>query len=216
VFFFRSCTPQRAPPPATGETKPSRSGRLLALVRKLIDYGRELATTVRQRVTADPSFARTSFGTADLAVIVARIGRALLLAQVLEARVLNRAVALDKGRRPRCARSAPSPKAPASPPAGAAEPLLAQLPTAEQIAAEIRRRPIGAVIAEIYLNLGIQPSHELWLDVKEAMLEFGGSLVKLLNEIFDRTLGPIPSARSLSPPPAPAVQSPAPSGTGPP
>jgi hypothetical protein len=202
--------------PAQADTQPSRSGRLLALVRKLITYGRELAATVRQRVAADPSFAGTSFGTADLAVIVARIARALLLAQALEARVLNRATAFDKGPRPRCARSAPRREPPASPPAATAEPPLAQLPTVGQIAAEIRRRPMGAVIADIYLNLGILPSHPLWREVQDAMREFGGSLAKLLKDMFDRTFGPIPSARSLRPPPAPALQSLTPSGTGPP
>ncbi len=69
--------------PIQSDTQPSRSGRLLAFIRKLIDYGKELATTVRQRVASDPIFARTSFGTADLTVIFARITRALLLAQAL-------------------------------------------------------------------------------------------------------------------------------------
>ncbi len=198
------------------EPQPSRSGRLLALVRKLIDYGRELAATVRQRVASDPSFARTSFGTSDLAVIFARITRGLQLAQALEARVLSRAAALDKGPRACRARSTPPAKPTASPPVEAAEPHLAQLPTAEQIAAEVRRRPIGAVIADIYRNLGIPPSHPLWRDVQHAMLEFGGSLARLLNDIFDRTFGPIPRGRSLSLAPAPALPSQAPSGTGPP
>jgi hypothetical protein len=130
--------------------------------------------------------------------------------------VLTRAAALDKRPGPRRARSTPRPRPSASPPAEAVEPCLAQLPTAEQIAAEVRRRPIGAVIAEIYLNLGILPSHPLWREVERAMLEFSGSLAKPLNDIFDQTLGPIPSARSLSPAPAPALPSPAPSSTGPP
>ncbi len=201
--------------PTQPDIQPSRSGRLLAFIRKLIDYGRELAATVRQRVAAEPNFARTGFGTADLAAIIGRIARGLLLAQALEARVLRRAAWLDKGPRPRKPRSEPKPKPSASPPADETEPpepRLAGLPTAEQIAAEVRRRPIGAVIAEIYLSLGILPSHPLWLDVKEAMHEFGGSLTKLLKNIFDRTFGPIPSVRSLSPTPEPLT----PSGTGPP
>jgi hypothetical protein len=38
------------PNPATlGEDKPSRFGRLIDVVRKLIDYGRELATTLQRR-----------------------------------------------------------------------------------------------------------------------------------------------------------------------
>jgi hypothetical protein len=34
-------------------TQPSRSARLLDLVRKLIDYGKELATTLRERASSD-------------------------------------------------------------------------------------------------------------------------------------------------------------------
>jgi hypothetical protein len=41
----------------TPTTEPSRSGQLLGLIRKLIDYGRELVATVRGRIAADPSFA---------------------------------------------------------------------------------------------------------------------------------------------------------------
>ena len=107
-----------APQPTTQpDPQPSRSGRLLSLIRKLIDYGTALAATVRQRVAADPIFARTGFGTADLAVIFARIVRGLHLAQALEARVLRRAAWLDQGPRPRTARPAPKPRPPASPPA---------------------------------------------------------------------------------------------------
>ncbi|HME20220.1 MAG TPA: hypothetical protein VKI44_02440 [Acetobacteraceae bacterium] len=44
----------------TPTTEPSRSGRLLSLVPKLIDYGRELAATLRQRTAAEPIFAGAS------------------------------------------------------------------------------------------------------------------------------------------------------------
>src|SRR5271169_7026398 len=93
-----------APAPTT--TEPSRSGRLLNLVRKLIDYGREIAATIRQRTVTEPLFATIRFGTTDLALILARIARGLLLADALEARVLRRAAHLDAGRRPGRARSA--------------------------------------------------------------------------------------------------------------
>src|SRR5271167_766513 len=97
-----------APAPTT---QPSRSGRLLSLVRKLIDYGRELAVTLRQRTAAEPFFAKACFGTTDLALILARIIRGLRLADALEARVLQRAAHLDAGRRPARARSAARPPA---------------------------------------------------------------------------------------------------------
>ncbi len=207
------------PSPTTAETKPSRSGRLLALVRKLIDYGRELAATIRERVAAEPIFARTRFGTADLEVILARIAHGLQLAQALEARVLSRAAALDKGPRPPRARSAPRPEPSASPPAETTEPCLAGLPTAEQIAAEVRRRPIGAVIAEIYYNLGLMPSDPLWREVHEAMLRFGGSFVRLFRDILDRVYpraARLLSANKRARSPGLSLQPDAPSGTGPP
>ncbi len=90
------------------------------------------------------------------------------------------------------------------------------LPTSEQIGAEVRRRPIGAVIADICRDLGITASHPLWRELRVIIIRYGGNLTRLVKDILDRTLGPLPSARSLGPAPAPALPSPAPSGTGPP
>ena len=113
-----SATDAASQPTTQPDPQPSRSGRLLTLIRKLIDYGTALVATVRQRVAADPIFAKTSFGTSDLAVIFARIARGLHLAQALEARVLRRAVWLDKEPRPRTARPAPKPRPTPSAPSG--------------------------------------------------------------------------------------------------
>ncbi len=52
---------------------PSRAGRLLSLVRRLIDYGRELAATLHQRAATDLRSVTCSFGTSDLALILVRI-----------------------------------------------------------------------------------------------------------------------------------------------
>src|SRR6516165_6848511 len=90
----------------TPTTAPSRSGRLLGLVRKLIDYARELAATIHQRTAADPGFGKGRFGTTDLAAIFASITRGLLRANALEARVLRSAAHIDAERRPGRARSA--------------------------------------------------------------------------------------------------------------
>jgi hypothetical protein len=202
----------------TPTTEPSRSGLLLGLIRKLIDYGRELATTIRQRVAADPIFAKARFGTTDLAVIFARIAHGLHLADALEARVLRCAARLDAKPAPGRARSAA--RAPAAPRVAAeADPRLAHLPTAEQIAAEIRRRPIGAVIADICRDLGINGSHPLWREVHHAMLRHGGSFVALMNHIIDQAF-PLPArllpsaTRAASRPPV--LRPEAPGGTGPP
>jgi hypothetical protein len=59
------------------------------------------------------------------------------------------------------------------------------------------------------------PSHPLWRELSVAIIRYGGSLANLVKDILDRTLGPA-SAAPPSPPLAPALQSPAPSATGPP
>jgi hypothetical protein len=195
-----------APEPTTS---PSRSARLLSLVRRLIDYGRELAATIRHRAVADPDIVRGSFGTIDVALILERITRGLQRAGVLEARLLGSAERLDAARR-----RASSPRGPRAPrPAAAratdqASARLAHLPTEEQIAAEARRRPIGRVIADICRDLGITPRHPLWRQLSLYIIIERGSLVRLLAHLFDQ-------ARAAFSPTAPP-QSPTPAGTGPP
>ena len=76
---------------------PSRSGRLLGLVRKLIDYGFELANTLRRRAAAnDVAVMVRPFGTIDLALIMARITRGLRLAGALEERLMRHPVPEEK------------------------------------------------------------------------------------------------------------------------
>ena len=79
-------------------TPPSRSARLLSLVRKLIDYGKELAGTLRQCAPADLRLDAFRFGTSDLALILARITRGLHRATALEARLVRSAAHLDAKR----------------------------------------------------------------------------------------------------------------------
>jgi hypothetical protein len=196
---------------------PSRAGRLLGLVRQLIDYGRQLAATLRDSPRPP--------GAGDITLILARITRGLLRAEALEARVVRAVPRLD-------AEPAP-PRAPFhrhTPPAhAAARPAAARsveglvpgldpgigLPTEEQIAAEVRRRPIGAVIADICRDLGIMPNHPLWPELRVLIIRHGGNLASLVKDILDRAFRRFtadgPPAR-----PAAALQSPAPSGAGPP
>ena len=150
-------------------TQPSRSTNLLGLVRKLIDYGKELAATIRRRAFTDPGSVISCFGTADVAQILARISRGLHRADALEARLLRNADRLDAA--PRGASSPGMPRAPrqaAAPSAGEADARITHLPTPEQIAAKVRRQPIGAVIADICRDLGILPSHPLWRELQAA------------------------------------------------
>ena len=66
---------------AASDPKPSRASGLLGLVRQLIDYGRQLAATLR----SNPH----PFGASDIALILARITRGLLRAEALEARIIR-------------------------------------------------------------------------------------------------------------------------------
>ena len=144
------------PDPPNG---PSRSTRLVHLVRKLIDYGKELAATIRRRAFTDPGSVISCFGTADAAQILARISRGLHRANALEARLLRNADRLDAA--PRGASSLGLPRASRQATALSADDAnarIAHLPTPEQIAAKVRRQPIGAVIADICRDLGVLPS----------------------------------------------------------
>jgi hypothetical protein len=183
---------QNGPNPA-GAGVPAGLGRVLSLVRKLIDYGKQLVGTAQQRA-ARPGFAHFAkpFGSADLAVVLARITAGLCRAASLEAR-LCRLVAsgrdlkpspirLPAPRGPRPARQEAPPDAQPEPqPADPAEdPRLARLPTEEEIAAEVRRRPVGAVIVDICLDLGIGPGdldRAFWDEIQWAITMYGGSLV---------------------------------------
>ncbi len=197
-------------PPA----KPSRSAGLVHLVRKLIDYGKELTATIRRRAFTDPGFVISCFGTADVAQILARIARGLHRANALEARLLRNADRLDAT--PRGASSPATPHAPrqtTAPAADEANPRLTRLPTPEQIAAKVRRQPIGAVIADICRDLGILPSHPLWRELQAVIIREGGSLANLVKDILDQAF-PIAAA---APPgsPTPPLQFLGPVRTGP-
>jgi hypothetical protein len=203
------CAETQPPAPITdpdphraGTAMPTAIGRVLLLVRKLIDYGKQLADTVHQRAAAPGfSFFARPFGTADLAVILARITNGLRRAAALEARLCARAargqnlapapIRLPTARVPGPARQEAPPGAqpepqPAEP---AQDPRLARLPTEEEVAAEVRRRPIGAVIVDICCDLGIAPGHldrAFWDEINHAIIMYGGSLAGFLRDLHKR------------------------------
>ena len=171
---------------------PAAIFRVLSLVRKLIDYGKQLASTIQQRAAA-PGFAlfASPFGTTDLAVILARITSGLRRAAALEVRLCRCAargqdltpapIRLPAPRASRPARqAAPVDTPPAPQPLDPTkDPRLAHLPTEEQIAAEVRRRPVGAVIVDICRDLGIAPGdldRAFWDEISHAIIMYGGSL----------------------------------------
>src|SRR6185312_12221794 len=133
-----------------------RFGCVLSLLRRLIDYGQDLARSVRQRAAAGTLFTvALQFGTRDVALILARITRGLMLANALEARLLSRPVRRDAVPAPVCtpAVRAPADRPRRTPRQAVPHRALPDLPTAEEIAAALRHRPAAAVIADICRDL---------------------------------------------------------------
>jgi len=199
----------------------TRTGRLLGLVRTLIDYGRQLATTLQQRTSAtNLADVTRHFGTIDIGQILARIARGLLRAAALETRLSSRLArqptepatpSAPSLRQPRAAR-------PVDRSARAADPRPTRLATPEDIAAEVRRRPVGAVIADICRDLGIVPSNPMWRELSLAIIENGGNLATLFKDTFKRIsvwlIDPPAAGHPAGPPPhLPFAVTP---GTGPP
>ena len=207
------------PPP------PSRSGRLLCLVRRVIDYGKHLAASLRQRaVPNDTAGLVSQFGTSDLALILARIAQGLHRAHLLEDKIARAAARLDAElqttplRSPRAPRARACEAQPPSPRQAEAQPtdtasLLAALPTPDQIAAKVRHQSIGVVLADICRDLGITPSHPLWSELHLAINEYGGSYIRLFMERLDRAF---PIAHIVARLKARPADPPEPAGTGPP
>ena len=97
------------------------------------------------------------------------------------------------------------------------DPRLANLPTPEQIAAKVRRQPIGAVLADICRDLGIAPNHPLWNELRNAINAFGGNFIRLVGDRLDRAfpMAHVMARLKANPadppePPAPARPSPSP------
>jgi hypothetical protein len=211
-------------PNPPGEARETRVGRLLALVRKLIDYGRELGATLHGR---DPATRARHFGTSDIALILARITQGLHRARSLEERLVNNATRLNAPPRPRTAPAPRKPHTAIQPTDTAAAPdaLVPRLdpgiclPTPEQIAAEVRRRPIGAVIADICRDLGIMPNHPLWRELSEVIIREGGNFAVLVKDIITQATRPHSRLLSAGMPPilsAPLQPSPSHAGADPP
>lgn len=170
----------------------TRITRLLGVIHSLIAFGKHLTTVLQSQPSNDTLYAIViRFGTTKFALIVARIAHAIRLAEALEAKLAPLA---DRPERQPAAptQRASSPRKPrdprnAAPPPADAESILAGLPTAEQIAEQLRTRPAHAVLLEIFSNLGILPSDPLWRDIVSAFEDIGGSFLKLWNDIRERT-----------------------------
>ena len=230
-----------SPPQTSPEDRPGtapRLGRLLTLLTWLITYGEELATTLRHG-TNPRRFATLaySFQTTDLAAILARIRRGLMLAAALHAKLTQHQAAghdikpsplrLPSQRHPRDHTTAePKPRVRHT---NIIDLPLDRLPSAEAIAAELRRRPIGAILVDICRDLCVRPGDltgERWSELAQAIMAYDGNMAALLfdnpvdKKVKERTrrfLAGEPLDESLAwvipalPPPAAAA-----SPTGPP
>jgi hypothetical protein len=173
-------------------TEATRTGRLLGLLRTLIDYGRQLAGTLQQRTAAtDTADVTRDFGTIDIGEILARIARGLLRAAALEARLSSRLARQQAA--PATVPSAPSRRQP-------------------------RATPVGAVIADICRDFGIVPSNPLWRELSLVIIENGGNLATLFKDTWKRlTIWLTDPPAALRPAtPAPDLPFAVTPGTGPP
>ena len=148
---------------------------------------------------------------------LARIKRGLLRATALEAGLASGTARLEP--RPAEARSPRPPRL--AHPAVPLPPLpsLVLLPTSAQIAAEIRRRPAGAVLADICRDLGIMANHPLWPEIRELLTRHGGNLATLYIDISRRLSALFIercAAAAAEATPPPGLLSPGPASTGPP
>ena len=210
-------SPSPDPQPDRQAGAPPRVTGLLGLIRRLIDYGTKLAATLRQPAVGPnaPAATRIAFGTGNVALILASITRGLLRAAALEARLTRRAASgRDFGTSPARAPTPRKPRAAQTVAAVPGDPSLARLPTAKDIAADISRRPIGAVIADICHDFGIVPGQvdrALWDELVLAMVGYGGSVARfhktMLQRVFPRVGEPAarPPAFPSPPPRAPVA-----------
>ena len=187
-------TPDRSPASAPA---PEGIGCFLILLRWIVGYGQQLASALRQGTAGgDFSDVFRRYRTSDLKLILARIQRGLMLAAGLEDRLVKRAAtgrdltpAPVRYPQPRTRREGETHRHRAPRKTNLIDLPLDRLPTAEQIAEELRRRPVGAVLVDICRDLGILPG-DLPPDLRQALetmvIRYGGSIsVLVFKEMWD-------------------------------
>jgi len=175
-----------APQPAAPNAAPAQQGQgsrprghLLGLVRRILDYGRDLVAALQQQNAPTPSpRVAWAFGTIDLSVIIARLLLGLRIAEALETRLIRRTPTQEM---PRVTRVRPLAKPRAAKPKPAEQPDNdLTLPSAEAIAARIKGRSAGAVIVEICRELGINAMHPMWREIQDAIFVYRGSMARMM------------------------------------
>ena len=210
---------QIAPIIETLPTQRPISGRIwgiITILTTLINHARHFAATAKTRVEV-PEFATAAaiFGTYDLPTIQLRMQRGILRALALRDYLLARArrrrnlrfawkptvelppnhpflLAKAKAKAEASKRPRAKPRAPSRPdPAvlGPDDPRSFHLPTPEEFAADVRRRPVGRTILYICLDLGIVPGvceGVFWYNIERLFRRYGGSLNRLYKVRFQR------------------------------
>ena len=165
-----------------------RVGSLLRAVRLLVEYGTALIATLQQRNCLERcTMAMMDFGTRDLTLIIARIKCGLLRAAALEER-LGRLVARGVDLpvppvRPLAEASGATRAAGKRKTSAARAALLAALPSAEEIAAQVRTQSLGVIIADICRDLGLMAGAmdaRIWDALEDAAAEGGFDLCRLI------------------------------------
>jgi hypothetical protein len=168
-------SPPDPPQDHPARTLPHNITVILHAVGILLDYGRHLIETVRQRATA-PNFNAIAacFGTANLATILAHLNRGILRAEALERMLRARAAAgrdidfVDRRTRTpqpqpapltepeQPAATPPAPRKRAFRPAACDDPELF-MPTEQDLDRQVRRRPVGRTST---ISVRISPSSQ--------------------------------------------------------
>ena len=183
---------------------PQNIADFLAILHVLIGYGLHLAETLERRAAARGfSVIAQFFGTARVATIRARLARGLLRAMALEQVLLARAARgrdlvfykpRDRApRQPAAVATGPRPSRirPDCHPDTDEPPDPGNLPTVGQLQAEIRRHPVGRVLADICSDLGISPSlcaGNFWFAITCAIMRYRGNLPRLMKEFRRREI----------------------------
>src|SRR6185312_4024015 len=192
-----------------GEAVPPNTAYLLAVIHVLLAYARHLSLTLDSRAARwGFSVFAQFFGTARLSIIRARLARGILRIMALQRVLLSRAMRgrdTDfSGPRERTPHK-PKPPAPpaldgtAAPPPAPQKPVrrryadtvpdLDHLPTLAELEKEIRRRQIGATIADICRDLGLAPTlceSRFLLALQNTIRWCGGNLYKLVTDFRQR------------------------------
>jgi hypothetical protein len=209
----------------------SRGNRLRALIDDLILFGRLLIEALQNEPTSEIATRIISrFNGRSVAAIIARITRGIMLATALDTRVQNQAKRIDNPPPPRLPDERKrTTRQPRTKPllTDDDDALLARMPTAEEIARNIRTRPIGAVLGDIARDLGLNENDPLWMQIYGDILQTHSvtglrHLLKPRRKPSDRQRRkrrqPPPPARAAAPPPpqpTPTTGPPEPAKTSP-